>query len=250
MSREIKAFVLSTGLHAIIVISLFAVGNTITYTKPILIDFNLEEIDTVKEGIKKSTSSPRHERVRKEEKRIEPQKPVKEMVKKEVEPIRESPVTDTFSEEQAPVPPVTQKVLSSLAETGKESKSSISEAEGTPATSSGNNRAIETAASGGTIDSTEKARQRYLKEHFTYIRDIITRNISYPFMARKMGWSGKVTVSFVITEDGSVRDIKIIESSGFDVLDRNAAETVRRVSPFPKPPVRAEVIVPVVYRLN
>ncbi|MFN3480799.1 MAG: energy transducer TonB, partial [Thermodesulfovibrionales bacterium] len=92
--------------------------------------------------------------------------------------------------------------------------------------------------------------QRYIMEHFSYIRDIITKNISYPFMARKMGWSGKVTVSFVINEDGSVRDIKIIESSGFDVLDRNAADTVKKVSPFPKPPVSAEIIVPVVYRLN
>lgn len=248
MSREIKAFVLSTGLHAIIVISLFAIGHTMTYTRPILIDFSIEEsIEAPKEKVKRLVSSSRSERVRKEEKRMEPQQTVKETVKREV--VKESHVTEASTEEQAPLP--TQNVASSSSEDGKEPKSSISEARGGTSTSSSEtNRTVENATSVGTIDSTERARQRYLKEHFTYIRDIITRNISYPFMARKMGWSGKVTVSFVITEDGSVRDVKIIESSGFDVLDRNAADTVRKVSPFPRPPVKAEVIVPVVYRLN
>lgn len=247
MSREIKAFVLSTGLHAIIVISLFAIGHTMTYTRPLLIDFSIEEsIEAPKEKVKRLASPSRPERVRKEEKRIEPQT-IKEETKREV--VKESHVTEASTEEQAPLP--TQNVASSSSEDGKEPKSSISEARGGTSTSSSEtNRTVENATSVGTIDSTEKARQRYLKEHFTYIRDIITRNISYPFMARKMGWSGKVTVSFVITEDGSVRDVKIIESSGFDVLDRNALDTVRKVSPFPRPPVKAEVIVPVVYRLN
>lgn len=247
MSREIKAFVLSTGLHAIIVISLFAIGHTMTYTRPLLIDFSIEEsIEAPKEKVKRLASPSRPERVRKEEKRIEPQT-IKEETKREV--VKESHVTEASTEEQAPLP--TQNVASSSSEDGKEPKSSISEARGGTSTSSSEtNRTVENATSVGTIDSTEKERQRYLKEHFTYIRDIITRNISYPFMARKMGWSGKVTVSFVITEDGSVRDVKIIESSGFDVLDRNALDTVRKVSPFPRPPVKAEVIVPVVYRLN
>lgn len=247
MSREIKAFVLSTGLHAIIVISLFAIGHTMTYTRPLLIDFSIEEsIEAPKEKVKRLASPSRPERVRKEEKRMEPQT-IKEETKREI--VKESHVTEASTEEQAPLP--TQNVASSSSEDGKEPKSSISEARGGTSTSSSEtNRTVENATSVGTIDSTERARQRYLKEHFTYIRDIITRNISYPFMARKMGWSGKVTVSFVITEDGSVRDVKIIESSGFDVLDRNALDTVRKVSPFPRPPVKAEVIVPVVYRLN
>lgn len=242
MSREIKAFVLSTGLHAIIVISLFAIGHTMTYTRPLLIDFSIEEsIEAPEEKVKRLASPTRSERVRKEEKRIEPQT-IKEETKREA---GESHVTEASIEEQAPLP--TQNVASSSGEDGKEPKSSISEARGGTSES---NRTVENATSLGTIDSTEKARQRYLKEHFTYIRDIITRNISYPFMARKMGWSGKVTVSFVITEDGSVRDVKIIESSGFDVLDRNALDTIRKVSPFPRPPVEAEVIVPIVYRLK
>jgi protein TonB len=95
----------------------------------------------------------------------------------------------------------------------------------------------------------EKTNQHYLKEHFIYIRDLISKQIVYPSMARKMGWSGKVTVAFVITEDGSVQAIRVVESSGFPLLDKSAVETVRGAAPFPKPPVRAEIVVPVNFKL-
>ncbi|MBV6342750.1 energy transducer TonB [Candidatus Magnetobacterium casense] len=96
----------------------------------------------------------------------------------------------------------------------------------------------------------EEAKKRYLKEHFAYIRDMILKNIAYPRMAQKMGWSGKVTVSFVIIADGHVDDVKVVESSGFRVLDDNAVETIKKVAPFPKPPVTAYLVIPVTYRLN
>lgn len=93
-------------------------------------------------------------------------------------------------------------------------------------------------------------RGKYLKSHFIYIKNMIQRNLTYPRVARKMGWEGKVTVSFVVCENGYVDSIKIIETSGIRILDNNAVDTIRRVSPFPKPPVKAELIVPIVYRLE
>jgi len=95
----------------------------------------------------------------------------------------------------------------------------------------------------------EKAKQRYLKEHFAYIRDLITRQLAYPPMARKMRWSGKTVVAFVIDEDGAVHNIRVVESSGFPILDNSATETVRNVAPFPKPPVRAEIVVPINFKM-
>ena len=97
--------------------------------------------------------------------------------------------------------------------------------------------------------SPEKVHQRYLKEHFTYIRDLITNQLVYPPMARKMNWSGKVVVAFVITEEGAVHSIRVIETSGFRILDKSAVETVRSVAPFPKPPQRAEIVVPINFRM-
>ncbi len=85
---------------------------------------------------------------------------------------------------------------------------------------------------------------------YDYLREAIQREISYPAMARKKGWEGRVVVAFVILPDGAVRDVRVVRGSGFSVLDRNAVEAVRSASPFPHPPTEAEVLTPVVYRLD
>lgn len=109
--------------------------------------------------------------------------------------------------------------------------------------------AIALRTAGGEGKTTpEKARQRYLREHFTYIRDLVMGKLAYPLQARKMGWCGRVTVSFVVCEDGSARDIRVVESSGYSLLDRCALDTVRKVAPFPKPPVEAEILLPVLFK--
>jgi len=102
----------------------------------------------------------------------------------------------------------------------------------------------------GARSGPEQFRAVYLKEHFVYIRDKITGSILYPEMARKMGWCGQVKIAFVVCEDGGVRDVRVVDSSGFRMLDRNAIDTVKNVAPFPKPPVKAEIRMAVLYRLN
>jgi len=92
--------------------------------------------------------------------------------------------------------------------------------------------------------------QRYLAEHFSYIRDLVRKHLIYPAMAQKMGWGGKVVVAFIILENGSVDNIRLVESSGIPLLDRSAQETIRRASPFPRPPVKAEIVIPVLFRLR
>lgn len=95
----------------------------------------------------------------------------------------------------------------------------------------------------------EKIQQRYLKEHFAYISDLIAKQLAYPPMARKMRWSGKVTVAFVIAENGTVHNIRVKDTSGFPILDKSAIETVRNAAPYPKPPVRAEIVVPINFKM-
>jgi protein TonB len=90
----------------------------------------------------------------------------------------------------------------------------------------------------------------YRNEQFAYIRDRIARNLNYPPQAAKAGRSGKVRVAFVIQADGTVEDVQIISSSGTPLLDREVRETVMRVAPFPKPPVRARIEIPVTYALE
>ncbi len=93
-------------------------------------------------------------------------------------------------------------------------------------------------------------KNRYLKENFSYINDMIHKKAVYPRMARKMGWEGRVKVSFSILSNGSVSDVKIAQSSGIELLDKSAVEAVRSAAPFPKPPAEAELLVPIVYTLQ
>jgi protein TonB len=85
---------------------------------------------------------------------------------------------------------------------------------------------------------------------FAWVRDAIQRAIAYPPAARRMGWEGKVVVAFQLLSDGSVRDVRVVQGSGHAALDRGAVDAVRSASPFPRSPVEAEVITPVVYRLT
>ena len=85
---------------------------------------------------------------------------------------------------------------------------------------------------------------------FAWIRDAIQHAIAYPSTARRMGWEGKVVVAFQLLSDGSVRDVRVVQGSGHAALDRGAIDAVRNASPFPRSPVEAEIITPVVYRLT
>lgn len=92
--------------------------------------------------------------------------------------------------------------------------------------------------------------EQYRQEHFQYIIAHIRKKLSYPVIARKKGWQGTVTVSFIVCEDGGVRDIRIVESSGISLLDKSAIKTVEEARPFPKPPTQAEIIVPIAFTLS
>ncbi|MFO7569323.1 MAG: energy transducer TonB [Smithellaceae bacterium] len=96
----------------------------------------------------------------------------------------------------------------------------------------------------------DPAQSAYLKEHFNYIRELIMKHLDYPSAARRMGWKGQLTVAFVICEKGHVREIRIVESSGHKILDDNAVKTIRRIAPFPRPPVRAQIVIPIEYRFG
>jgi len=76
-------------------------------------------------------------------------------------------------------------------------------------------------------------------EMLTY-RDMIKRRLQenrrYPYAAKWKSLEGTVGLYFVIGKEGGVKDIKVTESSGAPMLDSEAAETVKRSSPFPRVP--------------
>ncbi len=80
------------------------------------------------------------------------------------------------------------------------------------------------------------------------IRAAIERAKNYPPLARKRGIEGTATTEFVINEKGYPEDVRIVHSSGSDILDAAAKNTVLRASPYP--PVRGGIEVPITFRIE
>ncbi|MBA3753682.1 MAG: TonB family protein, partial [Nitrospira sp.] len=76
----------------------------------------------------------------------------------------------------------------------------------------------------------------------------------YPGTARLNGWEGKVVLKVSIRQDGHLKDVEVVKSSGHESLDQAAIEAVRRACPLHmKHELRAPMVVlhlPVSYSLN
>jgi periplasmic protein TonB len=57
-------------------------------------------------------------------------------------------------------------------------------------------------------------------------------NLNYPEQARRMNLAGSLVLSVDVLPDGSVEQIRVLRSSGYDVLDEAAVRIVRLSSPF------------------
>ena len=58
----------------------------------------------------------------------------------------------------------------------------------------------------------------------------------YPEWAKEQGLGGIAHLEFVILANGSGQEIKLIHSSGSEILDEEAITTIKRASPFPPLP--------------
>lgn len=61
----------------------------------------------------------------------------------------------------------------------------------------------------------------------------IDRNKYYPSIAKRMQIEGSPRVTFEITGDGGINWVRLSSSSGNDILDDAAMETIRRATPLP-----------------
>lgn len=113
-----------------------------------------------------------------------------------------------------------------------------------------NRESAQTGNPGSNRVAADQAGTGYMREHFFYIRDLITKNLGYPPAARKFGWKGSLTVTFVICEGGRVENIRVVKSSGYKILDDNAVNTIKSIQPFPRPPAKAEIVIPIEYRFE
>ncbi|MFH0708753.1 MAG: TonB family protein [Pseudomonadota bacterium] len=93
--------------------------------------------------------------------------------------------------------------------------------------------------------------KEFLNAHLGEIRGLLLQNLKYPKMAQKLKMQGEVRIAFTLGADGSVEDIKIIEGSGFDLLDEDARTLIEKTaSKFPKPSKSVRISVPLSYVLR
>ena len=73
-------------------------------------------------------------------------------------------------------------------------------------------------------------------EDFSKVIAAVKKHKSYPNNARRMKHQGVVEVRFLLKTDGSIDELKVTKSSGFESLDNGALENVKKASSeFPKP---------------
>ncbi len=97
--------------------------------------------------------------------------------------------------------------------------------------------------------------QEELLRYQDMVKQRIEANRRYPRWAYRNNLEGIVYLSFEVLSDGSVKNLKIVDSSGVNILDKGALCTVRRAAPFPPIPADFEVLslkmdVAIVFRVN
>lgn len=64
---------------------------------------------------------------------------------------------------------------------------------------------------------------------YAVIRGQMQNHFYYPTLARHQGWQGRVLLDFIINESGRLNDIRIRQSSGYDILDHAARQALSEV---------------------
>ena len=86
---------------------------------------------------------------------------------------------------------------------------------------------------------------------FSIISKLVREHLEYPYLARRMGWEGEVLLFFRLTPTGEVEEIKVLKSSGFEVLDKSAVNAVKRASKqFPRPKQIVLIKLPIQFKLE
>ena len=94
-----------------------------------------------------------------------------------------------------------------------------------------------------------------LQPYARAVQEKISSAIAYPYEAQQNGWQGTVKLSLIVRKDGSLRDVIVKESSGYDVFDKDAVNTAQILAPYdPFPESITEeqltITIPIVYSLD
>ncbi|MBN2870407.1 MAG: energy transducer TonB [Campylobacterales bacterium] len=170
-----------------------------------------------------------------------PKQPPKRQEQLSKPPVETPPIPFTAAFEAAPlrvseaaVQPIVQQSVS------KPVKTAVAPKEPAPA-----NAAAEPAR------PDPKVKEAYLH----YLRQTIDERKVYPKNAKRLRQTGTVMVKFTLMAEGTITNVSVADSSGFELLDQAAADLLRnisRVRPLPQELGREPIIlsIPIQYTLG
>jgi len=76
------------------------------------------------------------------------------------------------------------------------------------------------------------------RDYLELVKNTIQRAKQYPQMARTRQIEGRVSLQFIVGQDGSLKDVRVIGPCPHEILNAAALRAIRDASPFPRPPLR------------
>lgn len=222
---EKKALALSLAIHTLVVGSVFyfSTRSTDVSNEPVAIPMNIMAYTPVPKEVVKPVEQA------KPKPKPTPPKPKPEPVKEipiEKEPVVEEPIVEEVIEElvqeivepQEPLEP--QKTAEEIQREQEEIR--------------------------------VQQEQEFIQTNFSVIRDMALKNLSYPRMAKKMGWSGVVEIKLVVDTNGKLLEASVVKSSGKELLDKTALKAALSLKDevLPKPQTRSTLILPIAFNLK
>ncbi|MGB5177358.1 MAG: energy transducer TonB [Gammaproteobacteria bacterium] len=113
---------------------------------------------------------------------------------------------------------------------------------------------VETSSTAAAVASNPVLQREETDRHLrNSVMELISRELTYPAIARRKGWQGIVRLELHIDADGSITGLHLEETSGYGILDRAAMQCLQ----FASLPGAArwlqgqtiDIVVPVEYRL-
>lgn len=95
-----------------------------------------------------------------------------------------------------------------------------------------------------------KVQKAYLKEHLRDIGRITQMYLYYPEVAAKTRQSGMNIVEFYLHPNGDITELKLIQTAGYELLDKNSIQTIEvAYKDYPKPKEKTLIRIYINYRL-
>ena len=247
------AFLGSAALHVGAVVAVLALATSLRQPEPLFIDLTggSEAADdhaarAAEPGVGAAKAPPARDARGLHAKRPQPPEPAAPSRPVEAAPVPEPSFSASREAAPAerPVPspaaetstPDTSTAVSAAAATGgRSAKAAASDA---PASAGESHAAVGGGGSRLALADPGAGRGDIPAEFGPYLagfRQRLQKSLVYPLVARRRGLEGRVEIELVLEPSGRVRDISVVLSSSYALLDDAAVEAVKSIPPEPLP---------------